>query len=163
MLAVGMLLMATIAGFALGSLNPERGTAESVSAAGPTHSVDAARVRRAHAVRDLNGALGRLAARRGIALHRMNKARRNAEQATQAARVAAAYGLARRDLARISGSALDLGAVMVPLRASERAYRALAAAARSGDVRSYRAAQSAVTAREPEVEHAVAGLARRPG
>jgi hypothetical protein len=155
-----MLVIATTSGFALGGLNRAEGSGQKRTVRAPQHAPSAAELSRAQQVNTLNASMDRLLTRRLVALHRMNSARDGAAQAHQAARLARAYQLALASSPRGSRAPLDFGPVRRLMRTTERAYLALAVAARSGDVLGYRAARRTIAAREHELERAVTGLAR---
>jgi serine/threonine kinase PknH len=155
-LGLALALVATMCGFALGSVNRRDEGGTPATAAAPPPRPDRAGLRHAKYVEDVNAAIARLSARRAAGLKRLSAARHHSSQATAAAALARAYGEARTTIAGTWGS--DTSAVTDALRADELAYRRLAAAARRGDARAYRLAARTVKARERALERVLASL-----
>jgi hypothetical protein len=143
-IAVAMALLSTAVGFAAG----HHGGAQPPSRPAATQPTVA--TARADYLRNVDGVLERLSARRASARARLAAARRPAAQAAQATALAGAYGAARRALPA-SGDA----GLAARLRAAEGAYRGMAAAARRHDRRAFRAARRQVVRAEGDLVRTV--------
>jgi serine/threonine protein kinase, bacterial len=153
-LGLVMALLASTAGFAAGHL-----VGNDPVAPQPAREAAAVADHTAY-VRGVERVMRRLDAQRATARRKLRGARRPSDQASHATALADAYRDARKGLParRASTSAEDpLGA---ELGRAERAYRALAAAAKRRNARSFRAAGHRVLRRERELQRALGRVQR---
>lgn len=146
-LGVLLALLASSAGFATGHLSGNRPAANAPAARAPEDSA-----KRVAYARDVDRVIQRLNADRAAARRALRGARKPTAQATHATALARAYRAARSALPATSTSAV----IAAPLISAERAYRALAAAARRHDARAYRTARAEVVRRERDLASALA-------
>jgi hypothetical protein len=148
-LGLVMALLASTAGFAAGHL-----VGNDPVAPQPARAAAAVADRTTY-VRGVERVMRRLDAQRATARRKLRGARRPSDQASHATALADAYQEARKDLpARpASGSAED--PLVAKLAGAERAYRALATAAKRRSARSFRAAGHEVLRREHELQRAL--------
>src|SRR5918992_2653167 len=129
-LASDALVVSAVSGFALGTTGPAD-TGSSESAGAVSRQARDQRARLADYVSKVDQAVERLGARRAAARRRLRGAEGPAGQAAQAEALAAAYSKAGKELAgRPPAEASAAPALGKRLRATARAYRRLAAAAR---------------------------------
>jgi hypothetical protein len=154
------LIVSAGSGFALGTSGPSE-TSSSESAGAVSREARDQRARLADYVSRVDQAVERLGARRAAARRRLRGAERPAAQAAQAEALAAAYGKAGKELAgRPPAEASAAPALGKRLRATARAYRKLAAAARKRDRRAWREARDEALQRERDVQRALGTLQR---
>jgi hypothetical protein len=154
------LLVSAGSGFALGTTGPSA-TDPSESGAAVSRQAHDQRARLADYVRIVDRAVERLGARRAAARRRLRGAEGPAGQAAQAEALAAAYGKAGKELAgKPPAEASAAPALGKRLRATARAYRRLAAAARKGNERAWREARDEALQRERDLQRALGTLQR---
>ena len=125
------------------------------AAASPPAPATTAATQRASYLRSVDGVMQRLSAQRATARRDLRAARRARAQAASATALADAYRAAREAIPA-GGAAGSADASLVPeLRGAERAYRALAAAARQESPRAFRAAGQTVLRAESELARAL--------
>ena len=158
------LFVSVLAGFATG--NFDRSSEQSSPAARvpapaiPAGEQRAVREQRTAYVEAVGRTMNRLDRRRARGLRQLRGAQRPRNQAAAAEALAAAFASARESLASpapgLSGADLSSS-----LREAQRAYRALAAAARKGSGRAWEAAGREALQHERGLERALAGLRSR--
>jgi hypothetical protein len=152
------LLASAAGGFALGMSGPG-GTSSSELAPAASRQARDQRARLADYVSRVDQAVERLGARRAAARRRLRRAERPTDQAAQAEALAAAYSKAAKELAgRPPAEASAAPALSKRLRATARAYRRLAAAARQGSERAWRDARDEALQRERDFQRALGTL-----
>jgi hypothetical protein len=155
------LLVSAFAGFATGDLDrsPEHAAPVAVPAAPASSAAEhrAVREQRTAYVDAVGHTMQRLDRRRAAARRYMLRARRPRNQAVSAQALAAAFADARQSLPR-SAPALSGAPLTGPLRGAERAYRALAVAARRGSFSRWKTARREALQQELKLERALAGL-----
>jgi Protein kinase domain len=158
------LVVSAVAGFATGNLDrsPEHAAPAAVAAAPAASAAGqrAVREQRSEYVDAVGRTMHRLDRRRATARRHLRRARRPGNQAASARALAAAFADARKSLPR-PAPALSGAPLSGSLLGAERAYRALAVAARKGSVGRWKAARREALEQELKVERALAGLRSR--
>jgi serine/threonine protein kinase len=158
------LFVSALVGFATGNL--DRSSGQSAPAAGraapaiPAAELRAAREQRTGYVEAVGRTMTSLDRRRARARRQLRRARRPRNQAAAARALAAAFGDARKSLPA-PAPGLSEAPLASSMREVQRAYGALAVAARKGSPRRWEAAGREALRREREVERALAGLRSR--
>jgi serine/threonine kinase PknH len=154
-LALFALVASGVGGFALGS--PDSATEPPVAV--PVQPPGAAaKLARAEYVRSVSPVIDRLSARRAAARRRLRRARRPDGQADAARSLVKAYATARRALSTEPPASLDAADLRARLRGAERAYRRLAAAARSENDRAWKSASGVAVEQERRFERSLSAL-----
>ena len=154
-LALFALVASGVGGFALGSPDPATDPPAAVPVQPPGA---AAKLARAEYVRSVSPVIDRLSARRAAARRRLRRARRPDRQADAARSLVKAYADARRALSTEPPAPLDAADLRARLRGAERAYRRLAAAARSENDRAWKSASGVAVEQERRFERSLSAL-----
>ena len=154
-LALFALVASGVGGFALGSPDPATEPPAAVPVQPPGA---AAKLVRAEYVRSVSPVIDRLSARLAAARRRLRRARRPDRQADAARSLVKAYADARRALSAEPPVSLDAADLRARLRGAERAYRRLAAAARSDNDRAWKSASGVAVEQERRFERSLSAL-----
>lgn len=158
-LVVALLALAVsaVAGYSLGTSGPAAEPAPASSTPSPRPD-DSAQLAQAEYVRSVSPVIDRLSSRRAGARRRLRQARLPGSQAAAARALASAYADAARAMSGAASTTPEGNRLRAQLRSAERAYRRLAAAARTGNDRAWRSASRAAVEHERRFERSLLTL-----
>ena len=151
------LAVSAVAGFSLGTSSPASQPAPASATPSP-QPADSAELAQAEYVRSVSPVIDRLSARRAGARRRLRKARLPGSQAAAARALASAYADAGQGMSGAASTTPEGARLRAQLRSAERAYRRLAAAARTGNDRAWRSASRAAVEHERRFERSLLTL-----